>query len=193
MKSHFNFNLFNFLAAKINRRFGNNLPLKTFCWNVKKKLNTANAVRPWDARFFGEEKTRAAQNSCNFCNLIGWKQDDQKTVLLKALLHKFLHLKLFLTQFKNVHLRGPYSLRPCISRPYCILNCEDTCFLATKKSKDLYSPFILKKQYLHDLCLTQKSGTFTKPFSCVKVERFAESTALPSKDFANTVLKMNGV
>ena len=38
----------------------------------------------WDARFRGKEKTRAAQNSCNFCYLIGWRQDDQKTVLLKV-------------------------------------------------------------------------------------------------------------
>ena len=34
-------------------------------------------------------------------------------------LHKFIHLKFFWTQFKNVYLRGPCSLRPCISRPYC--------------------------------------------------------------------------
>ena len=34
-------------------------------------------------------------------------------------LHKFVHLKFFWTQFKNVHLGGPCSLRPCISRPYC--------------------------------------------------------------------------
>ena len=33
--------------------------------------------------------------------------------------HKFVHLKFFWTQFKNVHLRGSCSLRPCISRPYC--------------------------------------------------------------------------
>ena len=31
-------------------------------------------------------------------------------------LHKFVHL--CQTQFKNVHLRGPCSLRPCISRHY---------------------------------------------------------------------------
>ena len=36
-------------------------------------------------------------------------------------LHKFVHLKFFWTQFKNVHLRGPCSSRPCISRPYCTL------------------------------------------------------------------------
>ena len=41
-------------------------------------------VRPWDARFLGIEKTGAAQNSCNFCYLIGWRQDDQKIVLLKV-------------------------------------------------------------------------------------------------------------
>ena len=34
-------------------------------------------------------------------------------------LHKFIHLKCFWTQFKNLHLRGPCSLRRCISRPYC--------------------------------------------------------------------------
>ena len=47
----------------------------------------------------------------------------------------------------------------------------------------------------------QKCVTFTKPFSCVKVERFAErvilgtaeSTTFTNKDFANTVLEMNGV
>ena len=33
-------------------------------------------------------------------------------------LHKFVHLKFFWTQFKNVHLPSPCSLRPCISRPY---------------------------------------------------------------------------
>ena len=33
-------------------------------------------------------------------------------------LHKFVQLKW--TQFKNVHLQGPCSLRPCISRPCCI-------------------------------------------------------------------------
>ena len=41
-------------------------------------------VRPWDARFLGEKKTCAAQNSCNFCYLIRWKQNDLKTVLLKV-------------------------------------------------------------------------------------------------------------
>ena len=46
---------------------------------------------------------------------------DQKTVLLKVALHKFVHLKFFWTQFKNMHLRGPCSLRLCISRPYCII------------------------------------------------------------------------
>ena len=34
-------------------------------------------------------------------------------------LHKFVQLKFLWTQFKNVHLQGPCSLRPCISRPYC--------------------------------------------------------------------------
>ena len=34
--------------------------------------------------FFGKEKTRAAQNLCNFCYLIEWRQEDQKTVLLKV-------------------------------------------------------------------------------------------------------------
>ena len=41
-----------------------------------------STLRPW--RFFGKEKTRAAQNSCNFCYLISWRKDDQKPVLLKV-------------------------------------------------------------------------------------------------------------
>ena len=45
-------------------------------------------------------------------------------------LHKFVHLKFFWTQFENVHLQGPCSLRPCISRPYCIRFC-----LFQKKSR----------------------------------------------------------
>mgnify|MGYP006974810861 CR=1 FL=1 len=50
-------------------------------WNTGKVGRT---VRPWDARFLGKEKTRAAQNSCNFCYLIGRRQDGQKTVLFKV-------------------------------------------------------------------------------------------------------------
>ena len=47
-------------------------------------------------------------------------------------LHKFVHLNFFWTQFKNVHLRGPCSLRPCISRPYCnIKSCY--CVVFTQK------------------------------------------------------------
>ena len=34
-------------------------------------------------------------------------------------LNKFVHLKCFWTQFKNMHLGGPCNLRPCISRLYC--------------------------------------------------------------------------
>ena len=43
----------------------------------------------------------------------------RKPCCSRFLLHKFVHLKIFWTQFKNVHLRGPCSSRPCISRPYC--------------------------------------------------------------------------
>ena len=43
-----------------------------------------------------------------------------KNVQKRAKSCKNVHLKYFWTQFKNVHLRGPCSLRPCILRPYCI-------------------------------------------------------------------------
>ena len=43
-----------------------------------------------------------------------------KIVQIRAKTCKNVHLKYFGTQFKNVHLRGPCRLRPCISRPYCI-------------------------------------------------------------------------
>ena len=44
----------------------------------------------------------------------------KKTCCSRFLLHKFVQLKCFWTQFKNVQLQGPCSLRPCISRPYCM-------------------------------------------------------------------------
>ena len=39
----------------------------------------------------------------------------RKSCCSRFLLHKFIHLKYFWTQLKNVHLRGPCGLRPCIS------------------------------------------------------------------------------
>ena len=35
-------------------------------------------------RFFGEWKKSCSSNLCNFCYLIEWRQDDQKTMLLKV-------------------------------------------------------------------------------------------------------------
>ena len=46
------------------------------------QLEFVSTVRPWD--FLGKEKLRAAQNSCNFYYLIGWRQEDKKIVLLKV-------------------------------------------------------------------------------------------------------------
>ena len=46
-----------------------------------------------------------------------------KIVQLKWKWSKNVHLKVFWTLFKNVHCRGPCSLRPCISRPYCTGGC----------------------------------------------------------------------
>ena len=37
----------------------------------------------------------------------------------QVIYQKNVHLKFFWTLFKNVHCRGPCSLRPCISRPCC--------------------------------------------------------------------------
>ena len=50
-------------------------------------IQNHSTVRPWEACFLGNEKTRADQNSCKFCYLIGWSQDDQKTVLLKVFMY----------------------------------------------------------------------------------------------------------
>ena len=109
-------------------------------------------VRPWDARFLGKEKTRAAQNSCNFFYLIGWRQDHQKTVLLKVLIHKFVQLKCFWTQFKNVHLQGPCSLRPCISRPYCISLCPLSYFKHLLIYRPSYGLVLLGLDAQYQIC-----------------------------------------
>ena len=67
--------------------------------------------------FLGEWK-----NFCyNLSYLIRQRQEHQKPCSLRFSLHKFVHLKIFWTLFKNVHCQGPCSLRPRISRPYCSL------------------------------------------------------------------------
>ena len=77
-------------------------------------------VRPWDACFLGKGKTRAAQNSCNFCYLIGEGKMIKKPCCSRFSLHiNSFSSNFFWTQFKNVHLLVAYSLRPCILRPYC--------------------------------------------------------------------------
>ena len=46
--------------------------------------------------------------------------DPIKTVHLQGFWQKTVYLKCFGIQFKTVHLQGPHSSRPCISRPCCI-------------------------------------------------------------------------
>jgi hypothetical protein len=41
-------------------------------------------VRPWDARFLWNGKTRVAQNSCNLSYLIRQRQENQKNMQLKV-------------------------------------------------------------------------------------------------------------
>ena len=48
----------------------------------------------------------------------------KRTCCSRFSLHIFVHLNFFWTQFKNLHLRGPCSLRLCISRPYCTLTAQ---------------------------------------------------------------------
>ena len=43
-----------------------------------------------------------------------------KTVYLQGFWPKSVYLKCFGNQLKTVHLQGPHSSRPCISRPCCI-------------------------------------------------------------------------
>ena len=80
-------------------------------------------------------------------------------------LHKFFHLKFFWTQFKNVHLRGPCSLRPCISRPYCRIICEPSCWFLTNLT--ILSVFHIKlniSDSMVSLIWRQKEGKKCKKF-----------------------------
>ena len=56
--------------------------VSTFCSILKSYIK--DTVRPWDARFWGNGKTRVAQNSCNLTYLIKQRQEHQKTVQLKV-------------------------------------------------------------------------------------------------------------
>ena len=74
--------------------------------------------------YLGNGKTHVAQNLL----LDSAKaRTSKKPCRLRFSLHQFVHLKVFWTLFKNVHCQGPCSLRPCISRPYCIIKIEHLC------------------------------------------------------------------
>jgi hypothetical protein len=60
-----------------------------------------------------------------------------KNVQKRAKTCKNVHLKYFWTQFKNVHLRGPCSLRPCISRPYSMYQSQILSLKLRKPQKSL--------------------------------------------------------
>ena len=96
------------------------------CKNVQKRAKTCKNVH---LKYSFIKKTcKNMQNCAKLC----------KNVQKRAKTCKNVHLKYFWTQFKNVHLRGPCSLRPCISRPYCI---------SQDQSGKVYSNRILKGIY----------------------------------------------
>ena len=67
-------------------------------------------------------------------------------------LRKFIHVKLFWTQFQNVHLQGPCSLWPCtISRPYCIVRIlwQQKILQEFRLEKQMTSP--IRKCWCYDL------------------------------------------
>jgi hypothetical protein len=80
-------------------------------WQALFAFKNWNTVRPWGARFLVNGKTRGAQNLCNLSYLIRQRQDIKQPCCLKFSLYKFVHLKSFLTLFKNEHCQGPCSLR----------------------------------------------------------------------------------
>ena len=62
------------------------------------------------------------QKPCIF-KAFGQKQciSKKKPMHLQGFLPKTVYLKCFGIQLKTVYLQGPHSLRPCISRPCCII------------------------------------------------------------------------
>jgi hypothetical protein len=72
-------------------------------------FNCRSTVRPWDARFLGNGKTRVAQKLCKLSYLIRQRQEHQKPCSLSFSLHKFVHLKFF----------WPYS-KTCIVKVHAV-------------------------------------------------------------------------
>ena len=92
----------------------------------------------------------------------------KKNVQKRAKTCKNVHLKGFRTQFKNVHLQGPCSLRPCISRPYCRAK-NSWGSLKFLNSKPVH---LIMKIYLYNnnrlkLGLSQRHTKFEKIFFMV--------------------------
>ena len=67
-------------------------------------------VRPWDARFLGNQKTRVAQNSCNLSYLIRQRQGHQKTVQLKVFTTWICASQIFLNPIQKCALSRSVQL-----------------------------------------------------------------------------------
>ena len=79
---------------------------------------------------------------CHYSKAMGCTFLGQRKNSCSFSLHKFLH-QIFWTQFKNVQLRGPYSSRPCISRPYCTFIIE----LRLQKLQKLQNSFLFSRSF----------------------------------------------
>ena len=83
----------------------------------------------------------------------------------KEKMSKNVHLKFFWTQFKIVHCRGPCSLRPCISRPYCSRKIEVLKVAVFNIYHEKFMNFScdsktqIKTKYIHKNSSVKKSKT----------------------------------
>ena len=90
----------------------NHLKRKGKCFRIK--IINSKALR---CTFLGNRKTCLAQNLCNLSYLISQRQEHQRTMQLKV----FTCISNFFGPYSKIVLcQSPCSLRPCISRPYCI-------------------------------------------------------------------------
>ena len=92
-----------------------------------------------------------------------------KTVYLQGFWPKSVYLKCFGNQLKTVHLQGPHSSRPCISRPCCTYcNAENS---ATPTGIDFNRQRCLTLAQIHSNSksgLTLKDNIFSNMYVPIK-------------------------
>ena len=112
--------------------------------------------------FWAQENPIQLKISVNFLFSTGIIKSVQLRSFLPQYVAKFVQFKNFLTRLISIQLRGPFSWRSFISRPYCTFNWKlhNSFSIMASKHSILHPPIVTLMQYKTDC---HKLFTFESP------------------------------